>query len=162
VSQSGDPVLTRMDLLDLLEVCGLGTAGTAALSEDLVAVRGYVEELKRLALAVVVELRKTNGRCSMGAWAKLADIVDPVVDKKPVPQALVVELTLALAAAVEVIENHVPPQAFQANPGPNADGDDASAFYLGQVLRRIRTTLEKAQGEEGPATAVSRMLGEIE
>lgn len=127
--------LARVDLLDLLKVCGIETAGTMAFGEDLVAVRKYVENLKA-ALSLV-----------------------PTTIPKSSP--LEVELILALSSAIGIIEHEVPPKAFEANTGPDADGDDANAFYLGQTLRRIRATLEKARGEEGPATAVSRMLGEL-
>jgi hypothetical protein len=79
----------------------------------------------------------------------------------PKSSPLEVELILALSSAIEIIEHEVPPKAFEANTGPDADGDDANAFYLGQTLRRIRATLERARGEEGPATVVSKLLGEL-
>ena len=70
------------------------------------------------------------------------------------------ELVGALDEALEIIAHEVPASAFQCSTGPDADGDDANAAMLGAMVRRLQRVRERALGIEGPATKVTRALGE--
>ena len=70
------------------------------------------------------------------------------------------ELVGALDEALEIIAHEVPASAFQCSTGPDADGDDAYAAMLGAMVRRLQRVRERALGIEGPATKVTRALGE--